>query len=79
MELSPGGDWALSGSASGWPVVCGFLTSCGKDFMSPGDFEGMFIKAGDSKKKEGLKLKEATIESRGGPLLWHPRNIIGKK
>ena len=26
---------------------------------SPGDFESMFIKAGDSETKEGLKIKEA--------------------
>ena len=28
--------------------------------MSPGDYEGTFIKAGDSKKKEGLSIEEAT-------------------
>ena len=26
---------------------------------SPGDFESMFIKAGDSETKEGLKIKES--------------------
>ena len=46
---------------------------------SPGDFESMFIKAGDSETKEGLGIEEATRESLGSALLWLPGNIIGKK
>ena len=38
------------------PAVCGFLTLHRKRFHStnPGDFESMFIKAGDSKTRKGL-------------------------
>ena len=45
------------------------LTLCRKDFT--GDFESMFIKAGDSETKEGVRLEEATEESLGGALLWN--------
>ena len=45
---------------------------------SPGDFESTFIKAGDSKTKEGLKVEEVTGESLGGALLWLPRNVNRK-
>ena len=47
-------DWALSGSASSQLVVYGFLTSCRKDFTSPGDFKGALIKTGDSETRKGL-------------------------
>ena len=46
---------------------------------SPGDFWGMFIKAGDSETKEGDRVEEETGDSLGGALLWIPRNIIGQK
>ena len=36
---------------------------------SPGDFESMFIKAGDSKTKEGPRIEEETGERLGGPAL----------
>ena len=39
--------------------------------MSPGDFESMCIKAGDSEAKEGLKVEESTEESLGGAALAH--------
>ena len=39
----------------------------------------MFIKAGDSETKEGLRLEAATGESLGVGLLWRPGNILGKK
>ena len=37
----------------------------------------MFIKAGDSETKEGLR-EEATGKSLGSALLWLSRHIIGK-
>ena len=46
---------------------------------SPGDFESMFIKAGDSETKEGLRVEKATGESIYSALLWLPRNFIEKK
>lgn len=48
-------NWAWSRSVSGWPVewVLNFMQ---KGFLStsPGDFEDIFIKVGDSEIKEGL-------------------------
>ena len=38
----------------------------------------MFIKAGDSKIKEGLRVEKVTGDSLGGTLLWLPRNVIGE-
>ena len=46
--------------------------------MSPGDFESMFIKAGDSDTKEGHRIEEVTAESPGSALLWLSRGVIGK-
>ena len=39
--------------------------------MSSGDFGRMFIKAGDSETKGGLRIEEATGESLGGAALAH--------
>ena len=47
--------------------------------MSPGDFESVFIKAGDSETKGGLRVAGVTGESLGSPLLWLSRNVVGKK
>ena len=47
--------------------------------MNPGDFDSIFIKAGASETKEGLRVEEATEESLRGALLWLPRNFIGEK
>ena len=46
--------------------------------MSPGDFEGMFIKAGGSETKDGLMVEEATRERLGSALRWLPGNLLGK-
>lgn len=64
---------AWSGSASSWPVVCGFLTSCRKDSITP----VRLLKLGTVQHREGLGQKKRQ-ESPGGPLLRLPR-IIGKK
>ena len=45
--------------------------------MNPGDFENIFVKAGDSETMEGLGI-EASGESLDR-VLWLPRNITGKK
>ena len=37
---------------------------------SPSNVGSMFIKAGDSETKEGLRVEDATGESLGGALLW---------
>ena len=47
--------------------------------MSLGDLESMFIKAGDSATKEGLRVEEAMRECLGGALLWLFRNIAGEE
>ena len=47
-------DWVCLGPATSVWV----LTSCRKDFTSPGDYEGMFIKAGDSETRKDLALKQ---------------------
>ena len=47
--------------------------------MSSGDFESMFIKAGDSEIKKGLRLEETTRGSLGGALLWLSQKVVGKK
>lgn len=39
------------------------------------NFQSTFIKAGDCDTKEGLRVEAATGESRGGILLWFPRNV----
>ena len=39
----------------------------------------MFIKAGDSETKEGLRVEEAVGERRGGALLWLPRVTVGRQ
>ena len=39
----------------------------------------MFIKAGDSETKEGLRVEDAGRESLGGALLWLSRNTVEKK
>ena len=36
--------------------------------MSPGDFDSVFIKAGDNETKEELRVEEVTGESQGGLL-----------
>ena len=33
--------------------------------MNPGDFENIFIEAGDSETKEGLRVEEVTRENLG--------------
>ena len=43
---------------------------------SPSDFENVLIKAGDSQRKEGFRIEEATRESSGGALFWLPTNVI---
>ena len=49
------GDLALSRSASGLPIVCGFLTYAERLYnTSPGDYEGTFIKAADGEPRKGL-------------------------
>ena len=45
----------------------------------PGDFESMFIKAGDSEIMEGVGVQDRPGESLASVLLWLPRNIIGRK
>lgn len=70
---------ALRKSSSGWPVVCGFLILCRKDFTSPGDFESPLIKAGESETKEGFRVEDIVGKSLGGTLLWLPRKVIGKE
>ena len=46
--------------------------------MSPGGFEGGFIKALGSDTKEGLRIEEATGENLCGAVLWLSRNVICK-
>ena len=45
---------------------------------SPGDFESIFVRAGDGETQEGLSVEEATGEPLGSALLWLPRNVTGK-
>ena len=39
----------------------------------------VFVKSGESKTEEELKVEEVTGESLDGALLWLPRKVIGKK
>ena len=64
-----------------WPVLClnSWLCAGNTHNTSPGDFESMFIKAGNSETKEGLRVEDAGRESLGGALLWLSRNTVEKK
>lgn len=72
---------AQRGSTSGWPVACGFVISCRKDFTTRVQviLRVCFTKAGDRETKEGLWVEEATRASLGGALLWLHRSVIGKR
>ena len=45
--------------------------------MSPGDFDNIFVKTGDSESKEGLMV-EVTGESLGSAF-WLPRKVRGEE
>ena len=69
---------AWSRPSQGQLVVCGFLTSCRKDFyMSPSHFESTFIKAGESEVRKGLGQKQQQERAQVG-LLWLSRDVRGK-
>ena len=59
----------------GQVIVCGLLSSCRKDFTSPGDYEDAFVTARHSKTKQNKGLSiEATGEVRLGCLsCWEVR------
>lgn len=71
---------AQGGSTSGWPVACGFIISCRKNFTTRVQviLRVCFIKAGECETKEGPWEEEATRESLGDALLWLHRSVIGK-
>ena len=60
------------GSAYGWPVFCGFMTSQVQERLhktSPSDYESTFVKAGDSETRKGLGSKKQQERDEAG-LLW---------
>lgn len=60
------GVWAPGGSGQGHQVVCGFLTSCRKDFTTGVQVaqENLCTKAGGSETKGTLKAEEAKGEEK---------------
>lgn len=59
--------------------MCGLLALWRRFHSSRGDFESMFIKAGDSETREGLKVEESTGLRLAGALLWLSGKVMGKK
>ena len=63
-----------------WPVVCGFLTLCRKDFTTQVQviLRVRLLELGVVKQRSNLGWKKQQ-ESLGGALLWPTRNVTGKK
>ena len=69
---------AQCGSASGPPIVCGFLTSCRKDFTARVQviLRVRLLRLGTVKQRKDLGWQKEQERAWAG-LLWLPRKVVG--